>query len=85
MAIAALTKYIDTCREHGVVPKVTYGQRQNYDLLRASASMEGRKEISISAARDLIGNLPATSLKQDPLAMVYPGTLFCECTLWVVG
>jgi tetratricopeptide (TPR) repeat protein len=66
MAIAALTKYLDTCREKGVVPKLTYGHRQNYDLLRASAAMEGRKEISISAARDLVENLSAAHLKQDP-------------------
>lgn len=66
MAIAAYTKYLDECREKGIQPNISDMYRQNYAFLRASAAMEGRKEISISAAHDLMENFPVKTAQLDP-------------------
>lgn len=66
MAVAALTKYVDDCREQGVKPSITYQNRQNYDFLRTTATFEGRKQISVSAAHDLAESVSSADLKREP-------------------
>lgn len=64
-AIAAYKNYAQACKNQGFEPEVTYLYHHNFDFLRTTATMEGRKQLALSAAKDLTANLPATWLEAN--------------------
>src|SRR5262249_39096110 len=63
--IAAYKNYSQICKSQGFEPEITYLYHHNYDFLRTTATFEGRKQVALTAAQDLITNLPATWLEQN--------------------
>ncbi|KTC81358.1 tetratricopeptide repeat protein [Legionella brunensis] len=55
-AIAAFNNYNKTCRAQGFEPEINYLYLHNYDFLRTTATMEGRKALALSAASSLVDN-----------------------------
>lgn len=64
-AIAVYQQYQKTCRAQGFEPLVTYLYYHDLDFLRSSAMMEGRKQLALSAAKQLIDNLPPAWIVQN--------------------
>lgn len=65
-AIAAYNHYSDICRRQGFEPEITYLYHHNFDFLRTTAAMEGRRQLAMSAARELLENLPASWIARNP-------------------
>lgn len=55
-AITTFQDYIDTCRQQGFEPEINYLYLHNYDYLRTTATMEGRKELALSAAKKIVSS-----------------------------
>lgn len=53
-AIEVYKNYNKTCETQGFKPEINYLYFHNYDFLRTSATMEGRKQIALSAAREML-------------------------------
>lgn len=53
-AIEAFKVYDATCLQQGFQPEINYLYFHNYDFLRSSASMEGRKQLALSAAQQMV-------------------------------
>lgn len=53
-AIDIYKNYAKSCHSQGFEPEIQYLYYHNYDYLVAAASMEGRKQVSISAAKSLV-------------------------------
>jgi tetratricopeptide (TPR) repeat protein len=64
-AIAADEDYITQCRAQGVYPLAYYPH--NIHFLWDSAAMEGRRSVSINAARKAASRIPADAWRQFPL------------------
>lgn len=65
-AIKTFENYIDTCRAQGFEPEINYLYLHNYDFLRTTASMEGRKELAVSAAKKLVSSPFSSWLANEP-------------------
>lgn len=64
-AIEAFNHYNQSCKAQGFEPEVNYLYLHNYDFLRTTAIMEGRKALALSAS-DAIIQAPFSSwLKED--------------------
>jgi len=66
-AIDTYKKYSKTCRDQGFEPEITYLYHHDYDFLRSSATIEGRKRLALSAAQQISENLPPEILVKDPM------------------
>jgi tetratricopeptide (TPR) repeat protein len=64
-AIAADEDYITQCRAQGVYPLAYYPH--NIHFLWDSATMEGRREVAIEAARKASSSIPADAWREVPL------------------
>lgn len=64
-AIAAYKNYSQQCKSQGFEPEITYLYHHNYDFLRTTATYEGRKKLALSAAQELIANLPDSWLEAN--------------------
>ncbi len=53
-AITVFKHYNKTCRDQGFEPEINYLYFHNFDFLRTTAMMEGRKQLALSAARDML-------------------------------
>ncbi len=53
-AIAAFKEYYKECKHQGFTPEINYLYFHNYDFLRSTAAMEGRKEVALSAVHDML-------------------------------
>ncbi len=65
-AIAAYKQYSDIVRKQGFEPEITYLYHHDFDFLRTTATMEGRRGLALSAARELLENLPEEWIKENP-------------------
>ena len=64
-AVAADEDYIEQCRAQGVYPLAYYPH--NIHFLWDSATMEGRREIALDAARKSASSIPADAWREVPL------------------
>lgn len=64
-AINAFDDYHKICREQGFEPEMNYLYFHNYDFLRSSAAMEGRKKLAIATARQLVDQPFSSWLDQE--------------------
>lgn len=55
-AISAFKQYNKTCREQGFEPATNYLWLHNFDFLRTTATLEGRKQLALSAVHELLEN-----------------------------
>ena len=53
-AIAVFKQYNKTCREQGFEPEINYLWLHNFDFLRTTAMMEGRKQLALAAAQEML-------------------------------
>ncbi len=53
-AINVFKEYNKICRDQGFEPEINYLWFHNYDFLQTTATMEGRKKIALSAAREMV-------------------------------
>lgn len=65
-AIAAYKEYSKIARSQGFEPEIGYLYQHDYDFLRSSAAMEGRKKVALTAAHELIENIPQAWIERDP-------------------
>jgi tetratricopeptide (TPR) repeat protein len=65
-AIAAFKQYNQTCIAQGFKPEDNYNYLHNYDYLRTTAMIEGRKQLAISAAREMVGEPFTSWLVHEP-------------------
>ena len=52
-AIEAYKKYNNACYAQGFKPEINYLYMHNYDFLRTTAMMEGRKELALTSAKQM--------------------------------
>lgn len=64
-AIEAFKQYNKICREQGFEPEINYLYFHNYDFLRTTAAMEGRKELAIKAAKQIVAEPFPSWLKNE--------------------
>ena len=78
-AIAAFKQYNQTCRTQGFAPEVNYLYFHNYDFLRTTAAMEGRKQLTLSAVQEML-NQPFSSWLANELSLQWfiPISYFAE-------
>ncbi len=84
-AIATYKKYGELCHSQGFEPGTTYLYQHDFDFLRTTAAMEGRKGLALSAAQQLKASIPATWLEHDSqLQWFLPVPYFVEArfALW---
>lgn len=55
-AVAAFNAYNKTCLEQGFKPEVNYLYFHNYDFLRTTATMEGRKNVALTASESMLND-----------------------------
>ncbi|WED41823.1 tetratricopeptide repeat protein [Legionella cardiaca] len=65
-AIAAFDAYNKACHEQGFKPEINYLYFHNYDFLRTTATMEGRRSLALSAAKSMIKEPFPTWLAHQP-------------------
>ena len=65
-AIAAYQQYNKTCHAQGFEPEINYLYFHNYDFLRTTATMEGRKQLALSAARQMVDKPFSSWLANEP-------------------
>lgn len=64
-AIDTFKTYNKTCHEQGFNPEINYLYFHNYDFLRTTAAMEGRKQLALSAAREMLNQPFSTWLTNE--------------------
>jgi len=65
-AITIYKDYVKALKAQGYNPEIQYLYYHNYDYLVAAASMEGREQLSLSAAKDL-ARLSLPLAEKNPL------------------
>lgn len=53
-AIRAFKEYNKACEQQGFKPEINYLYMHNFDFLRTTATMEGRKKLALLAAREMV-------------------------------
>jgi tetratricopeptide (TPR) repeat protein len=61
-SIAVYKEYTKICRQQGFKPEITFLYQHDFDFLRTTASMEGRSTLALQAARELMANLPTSTI-----------------------
>ena len=64
-AIEAYKNYSKICRAQGFEAETTYLYHHDLDFLRSSATVEGRRQLALSAAQQLVENTPASWIQKD--------------------
>ncbi|MBA3660939.1 MAG: hypothetical protein H0W64_04380 [Gammaproteobacteria bacterium] len=64
-AITTYQRYNETCKAQGFEPEINYLYFHNFDFLRSTAIMEGRKKLALWAAKNLIDKPFANWLARD--------------------
>jgi tetratricopeptide (TPR) repeat protein len=64
-AIEAYQQYNKTCHAQGFEPEINYLYFHNYDFLRTTAAMEGRKKVALRAAKQIMDPPFAAWLKHE--------------------
>lgn len=64
-AIETFKTYNKICYEQGFDPEINYLYFHNYDFLRTTAVMEGRKALSLSASREMLNSPFSTWLAKE--------------------
>lgn len=67
-AIRVFKEYNKNCYAQGFAPEINYLWLHNYDFLRTTATMEGRKQLALSTAREMIG-LPFSTWLANELSL----------------
>lgn len=65
-AIAAFKTYNQICHAQGFGPEINYLYLHNYDFLRTTAAMEGRRQLALSAAQEMLEPPFPAWLANDP-------------------
>src|SRR3990167_1706849 len=65
-AIEAFKQYHKTCYAEGFEPEINYLYFHNYDFLRTTAIMEGRRKLALSAANQMVDKPFSTWLANEP-------------------
>ena len=65
-AISTFKEYNKICRTQGFEPEINYLWFHNYDFLRTSATMEGRKQLAMAAAHEMINPPFLAYLTNEP-------------------
>ncbi|MDP3558842.1 MAG: tetratricopeptide repeat protein [Legionellaceae bacterium] len=65
-AIKTFNKYNKTCRDQGFEPEINYLYLHNFDFLRTTAVMEGRKHLAFSAVHKMLQSPFPEWLAQQP-------------------
>ncbi|HEU5282007.1 MAG TPA: tetratricopeptide repeat protein [Gammaproteobacteria bacterium] len=84
-AIEAFNEYNKTCYTQGFKPEINYLYLHNYDFLRTTAIMEGRKALALSAADQMINKpFPEWLAKEPTLQWFIPIPYFAKARfgLW---
>jgi len=76
-AVAAFRQYERDSRAQGFEPEVNYLNMHDQDFLRAGAAMEGRRDLAVGTARDIVAApFPAWLEKQPSLQWYVPISAF---------
>lgn len=65
-AINVFKQYNFSCRQQGFEPSINFLYLHNYDFLRSSAVMEGRKQLALSASQPFVDEPFKTWLSKNP-------------------
>ncbi|KTD20388.1 Putative Zn-dependent protease, contains TPR repeats [Legionella lansingensis] len=65
-AIHAFNIYNSLCRQQGFEPEINYLYFHNYDFLRSTATIEGRKALALSAVQSMLAPPFPDWLKNEP-------------------
>lgn len=65
-AIEAFKQYNQACHAQGFEPEINYLYFHNYDFLRTTAIMEGRKNLALSAAKQMVNKPFSAWLANEP-------------------
>ncbi|MGA2655690.1 MAG: hypothetical protein ABSF18_06900, partial [Gammaproteobacteria bacterium] len=65
-AIEVYKQYNNACYAQGFEPEINYLYMHNYDFLRTTAMMEGRKELALSAVKQMVGKPFSAWLRNEP-------------------
>ncbi|MCX7115288.1 MAG: hypothetical protein NTW08_05220 [Gammaproteobacteria bacterium] len=65
-AITTFKQYNKSCHAQGFEPEINYLYFHNFDFLRTTATMEGRRQLALSTAHDMLKAPFPTWLKHDP-------------------
>jgi tetratricopeptide (TPR) repeat protein len=84
-AIETFKQYNNSCIQQGFQPEINYLYFHNYDFLRSSAAMEGRKQTALTAAQEMVNTpFPQWLEKEPDLQWFIPIPWFVEArfALW---
>ncbi len=65
-AIEAFKQYNKSCYAQGFEPEINYLYFHNYDFLRTTATMEGRKKMALTAAKQMVDKPFSSWLAKEP-------------------
>lgn len=78
-AIAAFKQYQEDCRTQGFEPEINYLYQHNYHFLLTAAMMEGRGDLALTTAKQLLRLTPSSWVKSDLyLQLFLPSVYFVE-------
>jgi tetratricopeptide (TPR) repeat protein len=68
-AVETYKQYNKTCLQQGFQPEINFLYFHNYDFLRTTAAMEGRKQLALDAARQIVNEPFSVWQKVDPTGL----------------